>query len=72
MDVTSWSSLSAADGSVPRYNIDFISVGEALKLIPPFNPSTYGDLIPTSYCDVRRFPAGYLNLELNFAGVYAN
>jgi hypothetical protein len=35
-------------------------------------PSTYGDLIPTSYCDVRRFPAGYLNLELNFAGVYAN
>jgi hypothetical protein len=36
------------------------------------NPSTYGDLIPTSYCDVRRFPAGYLNLELNFAGVYAN
>jgi hypothetical protein len=36
------------------------------------NPSAYGDLIPSSYCDVRRFPAGYLNLELNFAGVYAN
>jgi hypothetical protein len=36
------------------------------------NPSTYGDLIPSSYCDVRRFPAGYLNLEQNFAGVYAN
>jgi hypothetical protein len=36
------------------------------------NPSAWGHLIPSSYCDVGRFPAGYLNLELNFAGVYAN
>jgi hypothetical protein len=37
-----------------------------------FNPSAWGHLIPSSYCDVGRFPAGYLNLELNIAGVYAN
>jgi hypothetical protein len=36
------------------------------------NPSAWGHLIPSSYCDVGRFPAGYLNLELNFAGVYVN
>jgi hypothetical protein len=34
-------------------------------------PSAWGHLIPSSYCDVGSFPAGYLNLELNFAGVYS-
>jgi hypothetical protein len=31
------------------------------------NPSAWGHLIPSSYCDVGRFPAGYLNFELNCA-----
>ena len=36
------------------------------------NPSTWGHLIPSSYCDVGRFPARYLTFELNCAGIYSN
>ena len=36
------------------------------------NPSAWGHLIPSSYCDVGRFPAGYLTFELNCAGIYSN
>jgi hypothetical protein len=36
------------------------------------NPSVWGHLIPSSYCDVGRVSAGYLNFELNCAGVYSN
>ena len=35
-------------------------------------PSTWGHLIPNSYCDVGRFPAGYLTFELNCAGIHSN
>jgi hypothetical protein len=52
--------------------VDIFNTVEGRNLSIFINPSTYGDLIPISYCDVRRFPAGYLNLEQNFAGVYAN
>jgi len=38
----------------------------------PINPSAWGRLIPSSYCDVGRFPAGYLTFELNCAGIYSN
>ena len=37
-----------------------------------FNPSAWGHLIPSSYCDVGRFPAGFLTFELNCAGIYSN
>jgi hypothetical protein len=35
------------------------------------NPSAWGLLKPSSYCDVGRFFTGYLNFELNCAGVYS-
>ena len=34
------------------------------------NPSVWGHLNPSSYCDVGRFFSCYLNFELNHAGVY--
>ena len=36
------------------------------------SPSARGHLIPSSYSDVGRFPAGYLTFELNCAGIYSN
>jgi hypothetical protein len=35
------------------------------------NPSAWWLLKPSSYCDVGRFFTGYLNFELNCAGVYS-
>ena len=41
-----------------------------IPAIRMFNPSARGHLNPSSYCDVGRFFSGYLNFELNRAGVY--
>ena len=36
-----------------------------------FSPSAWGHLKPSPYCDVGSFSMGYLNFELNCAGVYS-
>ena len=40
-------------------------------MILDFNPSEWGYLKPSQYCDVGRFLYGYLNFELNCSRVYS-
>ena len=49
----------------------FVAINEMLNAtLTVINPSARGHLNPSSYCDVGRFFSGYLNFELNRAGVY--